>query len=129
MNEKARFAERLKAALIAAGHEPRPGVLHKQFNSQYWGKSVSFQGARGWLVGLSIPEQDKLQVLAEWLNVEPQALRFGEQAARWSKNKEKSGPWPSTLKPQDRATIEKLLSLPASRRRLVSDLIKELAAD
>ena len=78
MNQKAEFAERLKQAMLAAGYEARPGVLEKEFNTRYWGRAVTFQAVSRWLKGLSIPEQDKLQVLAEWLKIEPQALRFGE---------------------------------------------------
>jgi hypothetical protein len=50
MDEKPEFAERLKAAMAAAGHEPRPAVLEKQFNSRYPGRSVTFQAVRGCLI-------------------------------------------------------------------------------
>ena len=36
------------------------------------------QAARRWLRGEAIPAQDKMQVLAEWLKIEPEVLRFGE---------------------------------------------------
>lgn len=126
MTEKARFAERLKDALIAAGYEPKPGFVHKQFNSRWRGRPISFQAARGWLVGSSIPEQDKLQVLAEWLNVSPQALRFGESAGR--EVREPAPVWARGISPQDRATVEALLGLSVAQRRLVSELIRALAA-
>ncbi|WP_280951284.1 MULTISPECIES: transcriptional regulator [Salinicola] len=74
------FALRLKAALIAAGYQPRPSVLEREFNLRYWGAPVTFQGVRRWLRGDSIPSQDKLQVLAGWLGVEPQVLRYGDQS-------------------------------------------------
>lgn len=81
MTEKLEFAERLRNAMLAAGYEARPSVLEKGFNSRYWGRSVTFQAASRWLRGEAIPSQEKLQVLAEWLKIEPHALRFGEQAA------------------------------------------------
>lgn len=124
MDEKTRFGERLKAAMISAGHEPKPGFLHKQFNSRWWGKPVSFQAVRDWLAGISIPTQDKLQVLAEWLNLHPQVLRFGEQATR--ETKEPAAAWKNGVSLQDRATIDALLALPAAKRKLVSELIKAL---
>ncbi|WP_295036305.1 transcriptional regulator [Salinicola sp.] len=74
------FALRLKAALTAAGYEPRPSVLEREFNLRYWGAPVTFQGVRRWLRGDSIPSQDKLQVLAGWLGIEPQVLRYGERS-------------------------------------------------
>ncbi|NRB55424.1 MAG: transcriptional regulator [Salinicola sp.] len=80
MDEKSLFALRLKAALTAAGYEPRPSVLEREFNLRYWGAPVTFQGVRRWLRGDSIPSQDKLQVLAGWLGIEPQVLRYGERS-------------------------------------------------
>ena len=124
MSEKALFAERLKAAMVASGHEPRPSVLEKHFNSLYWGRSVTFQAARSWLTGRAIPEQDKLQVLAEWLRVNPQALRFGEKSVPREAAKTFIAAEP--LSPQDRAAIDALLALPPARRKLVGELIRAL---
>jgi len=78
MDEKAQFAERLRTSMKAAGYQVRPGVLEKEFNSRYWGRSVTFQAVSRWLRGESIPSQEKLQVLADWLKIEPHILRFGE---------------------------------------------------
>ncbi|MCK0746224.1 transcriptional regulator [Chromohalobacter nigrandesensis] len=82
MNEKTMFAERLQKALVAAGYEPRPSVLEREFNLRYWGKPITFQAVRRWLRGDSIPAQDKLQVLAEWLRIEPHVLRYGDERER-----------------------------------------------
>jgi hypothetical protein len=38
-------------------------------------------------MGEAIPNQDRLQVLAEWLNVSPSWLRFGEDDIDGKKNK------------------------------------------
>ena len=65
MDNKLEFAQRLREAMVAAGLEPRPGVLLNLFNTRYWGRSVSFQAVSRWLRGQAIPEQDKLLVLAE----------------------------------------------------------------
>ena len=104
MNEKMEFAERLRTAMLAAGYPDRPAVLEREFNSRYWGRSVTFQAVSRWLGGKSIPSQDKLQVIAQWLKVEPQALRFGERAvipamnrirgkARWGSFATRSQPY------------------------------------
>ena len=37
MDQKLEFAERLQAAMRAAGLEPRPAVLLNLFNANYWG--------------------------------------------------------------------------------------------
>ena len=38
----------------------------------------SVQTASNWLSGTAIPNQDKLQILAAWLDISTQWLRFGE---------------------------------------------------
>jgi len=121
MNEKALFAERLKAAMLDAGYEARPGVLEKQFNSRYWGRSVSFQAARSWLTGRSMPEQDKLQVLAEWLRVEPHVLRFGERASL--RIQETRSRWDQALIGEEREVMQAYLDLPAEQRKIIREVI------
>ncbi len=129
MDEKQQFARRLRDAMVAAGHEARPSVLEKHFNARYWGRSVSYQAARRWLIGLSISEQEKLQVIAEWLNVPPHVLRFGVRLpvlaapARFP-----SLPDKAEVEDQlERDTIERFLSLPANDRRLIAELVAALA--
>lgn len=122
--EREAFSRRLADALRDAGYEPRPSVLFKLFNSRYRGESVSFQTASRWLNARSIPEQDKLQVLARVLGTEPQTLRFGTSP---SKIAEPRSAWPTGLKPQDREAIEGYLALPVQQRKLVRELIAALA--
>lgn len=122
MDEKKRFAERLTAAMEAAGFEPRPAVLEKQFNSRYWGPPVTYQAARRWLLGLSLPEQDKLQVIADWLHVDPHALRFGTPAERRLNDPRRH--WADSLSRDDRMMVEAFLKLSQEQQRLVRDLIE-----
>src|ERR1044071_8931285 len=103
MSEKQEFSERLIRAMRAAGYEPRPAVLEKQFNSRYWGRSVTFQGVRRWLLGQSIPSQEKLEVLAEWLKIEPQELRYGAKSVR--KIREKKARWEEAVNYAERETF------------------------
>ena len=80
--EKLDFSERLLEALAAAGLETEsPTVLARRFNLLHGGEPVSAQAVRKWLQGESIPAQERLLVLARWLRVSPQWLRFGEQPA------------------------------------------------
>lgn len=125
MNEKLEFAERLRNAMLAAGYEARPSVLEKGFNSRYWGRSVTFQAASRWLRGEAIPSQEKLQVLAEWLKIEPHALRFGEQAAESIRAKRQQ--WDIALDYQERETIEQYLSLPIAQRKVIREVIAAFA--
>lgn len=125
MSQKIEFAERLKEAMQSAGYEPRPGVLEKEFNTRYWGRAVSFQAASRWLKGLSIPEQDKLVVLADWLRVEPQVLRFG--AAAVQRVAESNQRFETAIHYEDRDTFESFLDLPAAQKQIVRDVILAFA--
>lgn len=125
MNEKSEFSKRLKAAMLDAGYPARPAVLEREFNSRYWGRSVTFQAVSRWLRGMSIPSQDKLQVLAEWLNVEPHSLRFGERAVR--RTEEVRGIWEDVKYYPERATFEAYLALPQAQRKIVREVILAFA--
>lgn len=78
-NEKLAFSERLKQALSKhSWAKASPTWLAREFNLRYSGKSISVQTANNWLLGSAIPSQDKLQILAAWLDVSSQWLRFGD---------------------------------------------------
>ncbi|MFD1437826.1 hypothetical protein HLH17_17745 [Acinetobacter sp. ANC 5380] len=76
--EKKLFAERLSKALTEAKHPISPTYLSNEFNHRYDGQPISVQSANNWLLGKAIPNQDKLAILALWLNVSNQWLRFGD---------------------------------------------------
>jgi transcriptional regulator with XRE-family HTH domain len=124
-NEKLEFAERLRNAMLANGYEARPTVLEKGFNTRCWGRSVTVQAVTRWLRGEAIPSQEKLQVLAEWLKIEPHALRFGEQAAQSIRAKRRQ--WDEALDYQERETIERYLNLPLTQRKVVREVIEAFA--
>lgn len=121
MSEKTEFAERLKQAMIAAGYEPRSSVLEREFNQRFWGPSVTFQAARQWLRGDTLPQQDKMQVLAEWLNVEPHVLRYGEHVTKRIQTKQKR--WDEGVGHQEREIFEAFLTLPAPQKKVVREVI------
>jgi transcriptional regulator with XRE-family HTH domain len=76
--EKLEFAGRLIQALRAAGLSLRPSNFSREFNSRSEGNSITVFAARKWLLGESIPTQDRLRILSTWLNVPAQWLRYGE---------------------------------------------------
>jgi len=125
MDEKAQFAERLRAGMLAAGYQARPGVLEKEFNSRYWGRSVTFQAVSRWLRGEAIPSQEKLQVLADWLKIEPHILRFGEGPIKAIQERKKR--WDEGIGFQEREVFEAFLNLPAEQRKAVREIILGLA--
>ena len=122
--DKADFAERLAAAMVAAGYEPKPAVLEREFNQRYWGKSVTLQGVRRWLRGEVIPPNDKLRTLAEWLNVTPQELGFGDLPER-IEHRRKS--WEESVGYQERQIFEAFLALPPEQRKIVREVILAFA--
>ncbi|CAM5795375.1 helix-turn-helix domain-containing protein [Ottowia pentelensis] len=125
MDQKLEFAERLRAAMQAAGLEPRPAVLLDLFNTHYWGRSVTFQAVSRWLRGESIPEQDKLITLAEVLKVEPEVLRFGD-AVRQSVQRHRQR-WDEGVGYLERETFDAFLQLPAPQRKLIREVILTFA--
>lgn len=104
-----------------AGLEPRPSVLLKLFNTRYWGRGVSFQAVSRWLRGEAIPEQDKLIVLAELLDVQPEVLRYGEAVRQMVQHKMER--WDQGAGYVDRETFDAFLKLPTEQRQIVRQTI------
>jgi len=125
MDEKIEFANRLRAAMIQAGYAASPSVLEHEFNLRWPGQSISNQAAWGWLNSRSIPKQDKLQVLAEWLKVEPEVLRFGE-AVRKNVQAYRQR-WDESASFQEREVFDAFLRLPAPQRKVVREVILAFA--
>jgi hypothetical protein len=125
MNEKIEFTERLRAAMIQAGYVASPSVLEHEFNLRWPGKSISNQAAWGWLNNRSIPMQDKMLVLAEWLKIEPDVLRFGD-AVRLSVQQHKKR-WDEGAGYVERETFDAFLQLPAAQRKIVREVILTFA--
>lgn len=125
MDQKLEFAERLQAAMRAAGLEPRPAVLLNLFNTHYWGRSVTFQAVSRWLRGESIPGQDKLMVLAGVLNVQPEVLRFGESVRKSIEQRQQR--WEEGIGYLERETFDAFLQLPAAQRKLIREVILTFA--
>lgn len=119
------FAERLRRALESAGVRPSPTLVANEFNLRYWGKSITPHTARNWLLGKSIPMQDKLRVLADWLQVSPDELRYGTptMGAKLQDRGNESQP----LDMQDREMLKRYLSLPQENRKTVRDVVTALA--
>ncbi len=125
MNEKIEFTERLRAAMLEAGYVVSPSVLEHEFNLRWPGKSISNQAAWGWLNNRSIPMQDKMKVLAEWLKVEPDVLRFGD-AVRLSVQQHKKR-WDEGVGYVERETFDAFLQLPAAQRKIIREVILTFA--
>lgn len=77
-NERESFSERLQTALRNAHYSPdSPTRLAREFNIRFTGRPITVHAARKWLVGEAIPTQEKLRMIAHWLGVPAEWLRFG----------------------------------------------------
>jgi transcriptional regulator with XRE-family HTH domain len=122
------FATRLRRALSAAGVKPSPTLIANEFNLRYWGRSVTPHTARNWLLGISIPTQDKLRALADWLQVSPDELRFGENVgSNVHVVREPATSW-SDLSMQDREMLKRYHALSSEARKTVREVIAALHA-
>ncbi len=76
------FAKQLIAAVEDKGIKASATVVARNFNGfANNGKSLTSHAARNWLLGYSMPRQDHLRVLSNWLKVSPDHLRFGKSQA------------------------------------------------
>ena len=77
-NERESFSQRLQQALKNAHYSPdSPTRLAREFNIRFDGRPITVHAARKWLVGEAIPTQEKLRMIAQWLGVPADWLRFG----------------------------------------------------
>ncbi len=122
---KQNFAARLKEAMQAAGYEPKPAVLERNFNLHYFGKPMSLHGVRRWLLGETLPPQDKLIALAKWLRIPPDQLRFGDEIK--TEIQQARQRWDEAIGHQEREIFEAFLNLPAPQRKIVREVIMAFA--
>jgi transcriptional regulator with XRE-family HTH domain len=117
-DERHQFSERLQQALRSAEYSPdSPTQLAREFNARFAGQPVTAHAARKWLMGESIPTQEKLRSLAKWLNVTAEWLRFGTASANNSN---------SSLNSSDAKIISSLRQLDEENRQLVFEFIRLL---
>lgn len=123
-DEKQEFSARLLLALAKAGFE-NPGAtpIARKFNVLYPGEPVTAQAVRKWLDGTSIPSQDKIRVLARWLKVSAQWLRFGEAS---SEPKDLGEEYPANYSRRDLGEMISLLD--NGHRQMIAEMVIALLA-
>ena len=77
MSNKSLFSQRLRLALERNGLKVSPTLLAFEFNTLWRGDRITVNTARKWLLGLSVPTLDKIQVLSMLLNVPIDWLQWG----------------------------------------------------
>jgi hypothetical protein len=122
--ETAKFADRFRSALKDAGVRVSATVVANEFNLRYWGEGISSHAARNWLMGVSIPKQDKLLVLSKWLKISPEGLLFGTPPPRTADEAAKV----ETMNLVDQQLISRYFALQPDQRRVVREVVEGLGA-
>jgi len=122
--ENGKFAERFRAALKDAGVRVSATVVANEFNLRYWGEGISSHAARNWLMGVSIPKQDKLLVLSKWLKISPEGLLFGTPPPRPTDEAAKD----EKINLVDQQLISRYFTLQPEHRRVIREVVEGLAA-
>lgn len=123
-SETEAFAQRLKLALEGSSVRASPTVVANEFNLRYWGRSITPHTARNWLLGKSIPTQDKLRVLADWLQVSPDELRFGRLGGAVEATQATADA--ASLSMADREMVSRYLGLDMNDRKTVREVVTAL---
>lgn len=118
--DKALFADRLRAAMIGAGLEPRAAVLERGFNQHFYGEPMTLHGVARWLKGQTVPPYPKVVALAKWLKVPVESLYGAGGRHTAEEVRPKFGP---EIGYQERELFEAFLKLPAPQRRMIRDII------
>lgn len=120
VSEQEYFSQRLRQALDRAGWKALGASgLAREFNLRSE-RRITQHAARKWLQGEAIPTQERIQVLAQWLGVPPDWLRFGKTAST-PVHMSDAGARRSLLKDVER--------LNARQFRLVRELVTVLLID
>jgi hypothetical protein len=118
LSEQQAFAERLRATLAAADVKVRTSVVWEKFNSLSNDPPVTKHAVRKWLMGESIPTQQRIKVLSAWLKVDSTWLRFGEELAQDENNK---------LSVDEQMLVKSYRRLPERERQKLLSLVQTMA--
>ena len=132
-NEKTEFAERLKIALKRTPKSIQTATqLAHEFNLRHQNEPITPQAAQKWLSGASMPTSDKLQTLADWLNVSAHWLRNGPPPLAPKKPGTKRPGQASSkgeLSEKEARLLSRLRLLSEHQAFLVAELVEQLALE
>jgi|LauGreDrversion4_2_1035121.scaffolds.fasta_scaffold184273_1 hypothetical protein len=124
-SEKVLFAERLGLAIKNKGIKQSPTVLCNLFISNWSGRSITPHTARNWILGIAMPQQDKLVCLAKLLDTSAGQLRYGrsiEKTMIFSTDN-----FESEITNTDQEFFMRYLNLDDVRKRLSRDVVVEFS--
>ncbi len=120
LEERESFATRLKQGMEAIGCKNSPTVMANMFNAAFQGRAITPHTARNWILGNSLPTQEKMVCLASMLKTTPEQLRFGRSSEKTLviEGLEQSA--------EDQQFFKNYLQLNKSQQRLMRDLVGEI---
>ena len=124
-SEKVLFAERLGLAIKNKRIKQSPTVLCNLFISNWSGRSITPHTARNWILGIAMPQQDKLVCLAKLLDTSAGQLRYGrsiEKTMIFSTDN-----FESEITNTDQEFFMRYLNLDDVRKRLSRDVVVEFS--
>ena len=124
---KTQFANQLRDAMVAAGFEPKPAVLEREFNTRHWGKPMTLHGVRLWLLGKTMPDFSKIETLSKWLGVSVHQLSYGGGLSCRTAEQRRAR-WDSGIGYEDRDIFEAFLKLPVPQRKIIREVILAFAS-
>ena len=119
------FGHRLRLLMREAGFKASPTVLANEFNLLYWGDGITSHAARNWLIGVSLPKQDKLRVLSDWLRISPNDLLFGPEHTP-TRLPLMEALVPDELNLADHQMVKRYMALSVEHRRVIRELVAAL---
>ena len=150
---KENFSALLRDSLRSRfGRIPSAAVVAREFNLRAYDTTpISQESARRWLRGVSLPEEERLRVLVNWLNLDfnealkPRMQPFGQRPAVEIERARAAGPLPTSrvsppaqpvaeaaatiskanhASPDDEELLKLLLVLDTPQKRAMLELIK-----
>lgn len=135
-DEKIAFAERLRIALKRGTKSiDTATALAHEFNLRHPNEPITPQAAQKWLTGKAKPTPDKIETLAEWLNVSGHWLRNGpppaprQKQVSTSKRHTTSHPVMAALTEKETKLLARLRQLSEHQLFLIAELVDQLAVE
>ncbi len=121
------FATRLEQAMAAKSIKHSPTVLVNLFNAEFDGRAVTPHTARNWMLGKSMPTQEKLVVLAKLLDTSAEQLRYGRHSEKTLMISNADG-IEAVLTASQQQLVRKYIMLSANQQKLVNDLVDAIGS-
>jgi hypothetical protein len=120
------FADRLELAMSDKSIKHSPTVLANLFNPKFVGGSITPHTARNWLLGNSLPTNDKLIHLAKLLDTSAEYLRYGRHSEKTFVISESDGS-ETELTSTQQQFLKRYLKLTQVQQGIVNSTVAEFA--